>query len=239
MLQSILLLMDHGGCSPIPLGTRPLSLLNPELQLGGCRRGWQWGSPRSLLPNPQSWGLWAASEPGKVTLACMFKTPLELWDVSTEFLIECLNTPEKSPAVRGGVSRWGWEPSPASAPLGPGDRKQQVGVSALCLCLQRKHSLEQRVPRGLEWGSWKDGERPCCKELWCLLQSSELKPLRLRAAKGMGKPGPALSCLEGLVGQRAWPGAELVSLGRQDRTPGSWAAWLTTCKPPAPPASPA
>lgn len=93
----------------------------------------------------------------------MFKTPLELWDVSTELPTELLNTPEKFPAVvpaaRAGESRWGWEQSAALAPLGPGDRKQQVGVSALCLCLQRKHSLEQRIPRGLEWGEMAGTER--------------------------------------------------------------------------------
>lgn len=70
-------------------------------------------------------------------------------------------------------------------------------------------------------GDGRDRERPCCKEPWQLLQSKELKSLRLRATKGMGKPGPSLSCLEGLVGHRPWPGAELVSLGRRDRTPGS------------------
>lgn len=157
MLQSILLSMEHGGCSPIPLGS--LSLLNPEMQLGGCKRGVAVGQPQDPLSLPQSWELWAASVPGKITLACMFKTPLELWDASTEFPIEPLNIPEKSPAVvpagKGGLSWWGWEQAPASAPLGAGDGKQQVGVSALCLCLQRKHSLEQRVPRGPEWGSWQ------------------------------------------------------------------------------------
>lgn len=43
MLQSILLAMDHGSCSPIPLGTRLLSLLNCSLK--DARRDWQWGSP--------------------------------------------------------------------------------------------------------------------------------------------------------------------------------------------------
>lgn len=139
-------------------GPYPCSTLNCSLE--DVRRGWQWGSPLSI---PQSWGLWEASVPGTVILVCVFKTPLELWDVSTELPTELLNTPEKFPAVvpaaRAGVSRWGWEQSPALAPLGPGDGKQQVGVSALCLCLQRKHSLEQRVPRGLEWGEMAGTER--------------------------------------------------------------------------------
>lgn len=50
MLRSILLLMDHGGCSPIPLGTQPLSLLHPELQLGGCRRGLALGAVPFRIP---------------------------------------------------------------------------------------------------------------------------------------------------------------------------------------------
>lgn len=241
VLQSIFL--EHRSMKavlPYLWGPSPYPCSTPNCSLEHARRDWQWGSPLSI---PQSWGLWAASVPGTVTLVCMFKTPLKLWDVSSELPMEPLNTPKKFPALipaaRAGVSRWGWEQSPALAPLGPGDGKQQVGVSALCLCLQRKHSLKQRVPQGLEWGEMAGTERPCCKGLRWLLQSSELKYLRLRVTKGIGKPGPPLSCLERPVGQRPWPGPELVSLGRRDRTPGSWAAWLTTCKLPAPPASPA
>lgn len=58
------------------------------------------GQPQ-LSPSliPQSWGLWAPSVQGKVTSACMFKTPLELWDVSTKLPTEPLNTPENPPAM--------------------------------------------------------------------------------------------------------------------------------------------
>ena len=236
--------IDHasmGDVPPIPLGTRPPSLLNPELQFGGGKgrlAGGQPQQPPSLTP--QSWGLWAASALGR---ACIFKTPLLLWGVSTKLPTKPLNTPKKTPlmvpAARGNVSRRGWEQSPAAAPLGRGDGKRRVGVTALHLCLQRKHRLGQRVPGGLGvvGARGDDRQRPCCKGLRWLLQSSEPKALRLRAAEGMGSPGPPLSCLEGLVGPG--PAAELVSLGRQGTTPGWWAAWLTTCKPPAPPASPA
>lgn len=170
-----------GGVPPIPLGTRPPSLLNPELQPGGGE---------------------------------------------------------------GGGWQQGWEQSPAVAPLGRGDGKRQVGVTALCLCLQRKRSRGRGSPGAWEWGELagsRAGSDPAAKgavqrQRW-LLQSSQQKALRLGAAEGMGSPGPPRSCPEGLVGPG--PVAELVSLGRQGMALGWWAAWLTTCKLPAPPASPA
>lgn len=118
------------------------------------------------------------------------------------------------------------------APLGAGDGKQQVGVGALCLCLQRKHSLEQRVPRGL--GRGELAETPLQRAVLAFAeQPAEISQAKSCEGDGESRTTPVLP------GGWAAPGAELVSLGRRDRTPGSWAAWLTTCKRPTPRASPA
>lgn len=181
MLQSILL--EHGSMKAVPPYLWGPGPAQPRTAAWRMQEGIGSGAAPFQFPKAGGCGQPLCQA---ITLVCMFETPLKLWDVSSEFPTEPLNTPKKSlavvPAARAGVSRWGWEQSPALAPLGPGDGKQQVGVSALWLCLQRKHSLEKRVPRGLEWGEMAGTERPCCKELWWLLQSSELKSLRLRAA---------------------------------------------------------
>lgn len=106
------------------------------------------------------------------------------------------------PAAKVGGSWRSWELSPAAALLGHGDRKQQVRVAALRLCVQRKRSWGWGFPWGL--GVGRDGKGgqgvTLLQRATVTFASSKLKVFRLWVAEGMGSPVPALSCLEGLAG---------------------------------------
>lgn len=249
--QSILLPMHHASMrdvSPPPhtlVDGAPIPAESwPELWLGGGEDGLVGGQtqpqqPPSLTPPKLGAGGSLCAGQGHPGLSikgpfaavgCQHRAPKQPRKIP----------PPMVPAARGGVSRRGWERSPASPPLGCGDGKRQVGVAALRLCRQRKRSPGQGVPGGRGLGGDGGGD-PAAKGCGSFCKAASQKHSGFELRRGWGAqdhPCPARRGRWDRAGGTG-PVAELVSLGRQGTALGWWAAWLTTCKPPAPPASPA